>query len=93
MDITYSNLVKRSVNLDNFISFSYLAESSSYYYGEDVYNGSNSSSVYSGSVNNTANNGLINTGTIAGLTAVVGGLIIFGAILTKFWKRPKNNSK
>ncbi len=89
---TLSNQLSQTTLVFNkTLSFRYLAETSSYKYNDDVYN----SSVYNGDIttSNAQNNGLINTGTIAGLTAVVGGLIIFVAIFIKFWKRPKNNSR
>ena len=72
------------------LSFTYLAETSSYKYNDDVYN----SSIYNGNVSNNSNNsGLINTGTMAGLTVAIGGVLIFSAVFVKFWKRPNKKSK
>ncbi len=71
----------------NSLSLPYLAETSSYYYGEGNYN----STTYNGQVTSSSS-GLINTGTAIGLAITVGAIIIFTAILVKVWKRPKKPS-
>lgn len=88
---TLSNqLSQTTLTFNKTLSFRYLAETSSYKYNDDVYN----SSIYNGNVSNNSNNGsLINTGTMAGLTVAIGGVLIFSAIFVKFWKRPNKKSK
>ncbi len=69
----------------NSINFTYLAQTSSYYYGEGNYN----NTTYNGQTAGT--NGLINSGTVAGFAILVGSIIIITSILVKVWKRPKKS--
>jgi len=60
-------------------------------YGSDVYG----SDIYGGDTANDCNTSsaeLINTGTLVALIVTVATLLIFAALLARFWKRPTKKS-
>jgi hypothetical protein len=78
-----------------FASTHFFAQTNSYNYGEGTYS---TGDVYSGSDPTPANTGgnLSDTGIAIIFTITVGTILVFGAIITKIWKRPpskKSNEK
>lgn len=76
-------------DLPIYFTVPYLAETSSYYYGQDNYN----SVTYNGQkvptpVNNSVDK-LVNSGTATASSVILGSLLIFFAILTRVAKRDK----
>lgn len=64
----------------------------SYYYGSDVY----SSSQYNGEITQASQQAqagsLVNSGTAIFMFIAVGGILIFTALLVRFYKKPKKSS-
>lgn len=79
-----------SINTSNiYFAQTQTQEYNTYYYGSDAYN----SSQYNGEITQASQPGsLVNSGTAIFMFVAIGGLLIFTALLVRFYKKPKKSS-
>jgi hypothetical protein len=60
-------------------------------YNTDVYNGSTSTGTSTGTGSSSGGGVLTNTGFDIALAVTVACVIVFAALVVRFWKRPRKN--